>query len=172
VWGGIASLALRRDLCQLEDLLRGQQWHEADRATLELMRAIGADLPQEKADQGFIPREVADLYPEDLHRLSCPVLEAIDRLWQTHSDGRFGFGPQAKILQESGNQAGILDLETYGVFRERLGWVDLQVPAEPWQAIPVGYFPFGMGQSNATFGSSFFWQWRIYLNPRCEFSLG
>ncbi len=170
VWGGIASLSLRQDLCAIERFLNVKDWRGAEIATLELMRAMTGTIEPERLDAGFLPRHVADMHPENFQRVSCPVLQKIDRLWQSYSNGRFGFAPQEQLLRKLGNQPGVLNRATYELFLKAVQWKRNVVLSGNAAAIPLGHYPFRLGEVPSTFGSSFVWEWRIRLNPTCRFN--
>ncbi|MGB3615074.1 MAG: GUN4 domain-containing protein, partial [Elainellaceae cyanobacterium] len=77
----------------LAELLQTKQWQQADDETYRHLLAACARTDEEWLDQASIV-EV------------CPraALLAIDRLWQRHSSGRFGFSVQREIFLTAASQ--------------------------------------------------------------------
>ncbi|NER81368.1 MAG: GUN4 domain-containing protein [Leptolyngbya sp. SIO1D8] len=74
----------------LQEQLASQQWFAADKETVTLIADIAG------------VSELEDLSPRDVRSFSCGELQVIDRLWNTYSEGRFGFGVQLQIYQAVG----------------------------------------------------------------------
>nr|WP_277882165.1 GUN4 domain-containing protein [Oculatella sp. FACHB-28] len=92
---------------QLEALLKGGKWKEADQETAKQMCEV-------------MGREEGWLRVEDLERFPCADLHAIDRLWVKYSNGKFGFSVQKQIWQECGRPTRyVQDWEKFG---DRVGW--------------------------------------------------
>lgn len=96
----------------LEELLKAQQWKEADEETYRLMiTAVGKE-----EGQWFDP--------DELLNFPCEDLRAIDGLWVKYSNGHFGFSVQKQIYVECGAK---LDgkypgNEIWQKFGDRVGW--------------------------------------------------
>ncbi|MEO0538789.1 MAG: GUN4 domain-containing protein [Cyanobacteria bacterium P01_A01_bin.123] len=99
----------------LKDLLKAQQWKEADQETYRLMiTTVGKE-----EGQWFDP--------DDLLNFPCEDLKAIDGLWVKYSKGKFGFSVQKQIYVDCG---ATLDGEylkypfdkIWGEFCDRVGW--------------------------------------------------
>jgi GUN4-like len=69
----------------LQQFLQQQRWQEADLETTAIMLAMG-----QRGQERF-------LRADDLHRIDCTQLRAIDNLWKTYSSGHFGLSTQAAI---------------------------------------------------------------------------
>ena len=86
---GIVLLNSERniDYTQLLELLKGQDFQQADRMTLEkLCELAGVEAVQRKW-----------LYFTEVENFPLADLQTIDRLWLTHSQGKFGFSVQREI---------------------------------------------------------------------------
>jgi O-acetyl-ADP-ribose deacetylase (regulator of RNase III) len=84
------------DYTRLCNLLRAEQWQEAERETTALMLRISG-----REAEGCL-RE------EDIENFPCTDLLIIDQLWVKYSEGRFGFSVQKEIWQNIG---GTLDAD-------------------------------------------------------------
>ena len=74
---------------KLRTLLSSGKWQEANQETWNVMcQAAHKNL-------GSV------LSPEDIKQISCDDLQIIDRLWQQHSQGRYGFSAQNQIYMSS-----------------------------------------------------------------------
>lgn len=96
------------DYTRLRDLLKAQDWREADYETyLRMLEAVG--------------RKEGDwIRAEELKNFPCADLRTIDRLWVRYSNGHFGFSVQKKIWQECGSpQSAGKDWDRFCV---RVGW--------------------------------------------------
>lgn len=92
----------------LEDLLKNQQWREADQETYRLMiTTVGKDEGQ------WFGRA-------DLETFSCEDLQILDQLWVKYSRGKWGFSVQKQIWQEYGSPMN--PNQNWEKFGERLGW--------------------------------------------------
>ena len=93
---------------QLEDLLKTQQWREADRETYRLMiTTVGKE-----EGQGF--------NRADLENFPCEDLRTLDQLWVKYSNGKWGFSVQKLIWQECGSPMDCND--DWEKFGDRVGW--------------------------------------------------
>jgi len=94
---------------QLEDLLKTQQWREADKETYRLMiTTVGKD--EEQYFDGA-----------DLENFPCEDLRTLDQLWVKYSSGKWGFSVQKQIWQECNSSPMSLDDE-WKKFGDRVGW--------------------------------------------------
>ncbi|MBD2075072.1 GUN4 domain-containing protein [Phormidium sp. FACHB-592] len=96
----------------LEDLLKTQQWREADEETYWLMlTTVGKE-----EGQWF------DL--EDLENFPCEDLRTLDQLWVKYSHGKWGFSIQRRIWQEYDSPMFDDDsrVEDWIMFCECVGW--------------------------------------------------
>jgi len=90
------------DYTLLRDLLKMQNWKEADEETLVVMlQAAGI-----KKD-GW-------LYIDLIEKFPCTDLRTIDQLWVKYSNGKYGFSVQKKIWLEVG--------EKWNAFHALVGW--------------------------------------------------
>lgn len=86
----------------MRDLLKAENWEQADQETLAVMlKAAGRE------QEGWLDIESIKNFP-------CTDLCTIDQLWVKYSDGRFGFSVQKRIWERVGK-----DYEKFG---ERVGW--------------------------------------------------
>ncbi|WP_341528313.1 GUN4 domain-containing protein [Nostoc sp. UHCC 0302] len=95
------------DYTQLQYLLAQHKWKEADIETTKLMLKV-----MKKSYWN-------EVYKEDIENFSCQELYTIDRLWEQHSYGYFGFRIQQTIWSQMGGQ---VDYETEKRLGDRLGW--------------------------------------------------
>jgi hypothetical protein len=100
--------ATQGDYAQLDALLRAGKWKEADQETAKQMCQVMG-----RQSEGWL-RE------EDIENFPCADLRAIDQLWVTHSNGKFGFSVQKKIWQQCGSPTG--DNRDWEKFGEAVGW--------------------------------------------------
>ncbi|MEV5414296.1 GUN4 domain-containing protein [Thermopolyspora sp. NPDC052614] len=96
----------RLDLQPLDDLLTARRWEEADRESARMLWAAAGGDPNTSRAHLIRVEEIDDIAREDL--------DAIDRLWRHHSDGRFGFTPQLDALRRNRR-----DLLSFG---RAVGW--------------------------------------------------
>jgi hypothetical protein len=97
------------DYRNLEDLLKRQQWKEADKETANVM--LGA---ANRTKEGWLRVEDIDNFP-------CEDLRTIDQLWVKYSNGRFGFSVQAKIYRELGGTQKY-NQRVWDAFGDKVGW--------------------------------------------------
>ncbi|MBW4599942.1 MAG: GUN4 domain-containing protein [Calothrix sp. FI2-JRJ7] len=75
---------------RLQKLLAAGDFREADQETIRVMLSItGAE-------------SLESITPNDVRAFPCNQLQAIDKLWTTYSQGKFGFSVQAHMYQEVG----------------------------------------------------------------------
>lgn len=102
------------DYTRLRDLLKAQQWEEADSETYGVMlRAVGKKLGGDWFTSS-----------NELLNFPCKDLKTIDSLWVKYSSGHFGFSVQKQIYVECGAK---LDGkypgdEIWEKFIDRTGW--------------------------------------------------
>ncbi|MBD2679725.1 MULTISPECIES: GUN4 domain-containing protein [Nostoc] len=90
------------DYTRLRDLLKAENWKEADKETLAVMlKATGRE------QEGWLDYKSIDNFP-------CADLRTIDQLWVKYSDGHFGFSVQKRIWESVGKD--------YEKFAHRIGW--------------------------------------------------
>ncbi|MDB9433285.1 serine/threonine-protein kinase, partial [Microcystis aeruginosa] len=100
--------AKRIDYRNLEDLLKRQQWKQADEETARRMLQVAN-------------RTNEWLREEDIDNFPCEDLRTIDQLWVKYSGGRFGFSVQAKIYRELGGTRQY-NRRVWYAFGDRVGW--------------------------------------------------
>ncbi|NJO80608.1 MAG: GUN4 domain-containing protein [Cyanobacteria bacterium RM1_2_2] len=93
---------------QLEELLKAQQWREADEETYRLMITTVGKEDGQCFDRG------------DLENFPCEDLRTIDQLWVKYSNGKWGFSVQKRIWQECGSPIGTDG--NWKKFADRVGW--------------------------------------------------
>lgn len=89
-------------LTQLRDLLRAQQWQQADAHTTELMLQI-----TDRTREGHFDIDAIKKFPK-------AELQLIDKLWMAYSEAHFGFGIQFYLWSQAPR-----DIEAWG---RRVGW--------------------------------------------------
>jgi hypothetical protein len=97
------------DYTNLEQLLAVKNWLEADQETAKILLFA---LAREK--RGY-------LQDSEIYKLPCSVLQTIDRLWVTASEGKFGLTIQKQIYQNLGGNR-FLNLEIWRKFGQEVGW--------------------------------------------------
>jgi hypothetical protein len=97
------------DYRKLEDLLKRQQWKQADEETANVMLQAA-----NRTKEGWLREEDIDNFP-------CEDLRTIDQLWVKYSGGRFGFSVQAKIYRELGGTRQY-NKRVWNAFGDRVGW--------------------------------------------------
>lgn len=92
----------------LEQLLKNQQWYEADQETYRLMITT-------------VGKEDGQLLSEnDLKTFPCEDLQMVDQLWVQYSKGKWGFSVQKKIWEECGSPT--IYNDKWEKFGDRVGW--------------------------------------------------
>jgi hypothetical protein len=94
---------------KLRDLLKQQQWKEADNKTARVMLQVA-----NRTSKGWLRVEDIDNFP-------CEDLRTIDQLWVKYSNGSFGFSVQAKIYRELGGTREYNE-RVWNAFGDRVGW--------------------------------------------------
>jgi hypothetical protein len=97
------------DYRKLEDLLKRQQWKQADEETANVMLQAA-----NRTSEGWLREEDSDNFP-------CEDLRTINQLWVKYSGGRFGFSVQAKIYRELGGTREYNE-RVWDAFGDRVGW--------------------------------------------------
>ncbi|RZM78631.1 caspase, EACC1-associated type [Leptolyngbya iicbica] len=108
------------DYQPLVELLRSQQWQEADQFTRQQMLKIAG-----RTTAGW-------LRGEDWENFPATDLQTIDQLWQAYSSDRFGLSLQIAAWESAGAH---VDLETMRTVGIQLGWK----PPEGYWKEPEGY---------------------------------
>ncbi len=128
------------DYRKLRDLLKAQNWQEADHETyLRMLEAVG----REKGDW---------IRKEELLNFPCKDLKTIDRLWVTASNGHFGFSVQQKIYVQCGGKldGSKSDDSIWRKFGDTVGWrvegkwIDYDSVTFNTSS-PRGHLPWGVG---------------------------
>jgi hypothetical protein len=112
------------DKKELQDLLSIGKWEEANALTSRLMLKLGGQLRR-----GY-------LIAQDVRKLPCKDLAAIDSAWVAASQEQYGFSIQAKLWQKMNIKDGNDALK----FEQRIGWDEDRVVYEPILS-PVGHLP-------------------------------
>jgi hypothetical protein len=84
-----------------------------------------ADLETSEVILSTVAKTRENLTPEDMMKFPCDVLQVIDRLWRTYSDGRFGLSVQLSFYLEGGGTIDTLraqDVPLIQQFGDRVGW--------------------------------------------------
>jgi serine/threonine protein kinase len=136
------------DYQHLKSLLASQQWRQADEETWKLIQRLLNKLPS------------SFLFSGEFQRIPCEDLLILDRLWSTHSRGRFGFSVQAQIY--------LLVGEDYAAFCDRVGWQrDNNRDSDfRWQferSAPTGHLP-----SRPCLGGQQWWRHMTALTTRLQ----
>ena len=94
----------------LRDLLKAQNWEEADKETYEVMiKAVG--------------KKSGDWFTRDeLLNFPCQDLRTIDQLWVKYSQGRFGFSVQKEIYLSVGGKLRSYEDEAFSRFYRTVKW--------------------------------------------------
>ena len=116
----------------LRDLLKAQNWEEADKETYEVMiKAVG-----KKSGDSFTS--------DELLNFPCQDLRTIDQLWVEYSKGRFGFSVQKEIyLSFSGEfSSDEYNFLAWNMFVHDVGW-NTKYDVHK-NHIPRGHLPFSI----------------------------
>lgn len=100
---------------KLQELLRVENFREADWETIRVIQAITGE------------PELGDITPDDMRQFPCDELRVIDNLWKKYSQGRFGFSVQIQIYQNVGGSLETTinqDNKAIERFGEQVGWRD------------------------------------------------
>lgn len=112
------------DKKELQDLLSIGKWEEANAVTSRLMLKLGGQLRR-----GY-------LIAQDVRKLPCKDLAAIDSAWVAASQEQYGFSIQAKLWQKMKAKTGNDAIK----FEQLVGWDEDRVVYEPILS-PVGHLP-------------------------------
>ncbi len=97
------------DYTPLRDLLKAENWREADQETASVMLKVA-----NREEAGYLDVESINNFP-------CADLRTIDQLWVKYSNGNFGFSVQKRIYQSfSGTKE--YDKKIWEAFGDRVGW--------------------------------------------------
>ncbi|CCI21641.1 GUN4 domain protein [Microcystis aeruginosa PCC 9808] len=125
------------DYTKLRDLLKRQQWKQADKETATVMLQVA-----NRTKEGWLGVEDIDNFP-------CEDLRTIDQLWVKYSGGRFGFSVQAKIYRELGGTRDYNE-EIWNAFGDKVGWlvnkhwIYYDTVTFDDNKAPQGHLPFGI----------------------------
>jgi serine/threonine protein kinase len=140
------------DYQKLEDLLKRQQWQEADEETAIQMLQVA-----NRTKEGWLRIEDIDNFP-------CEDLRTIDRLWVHYSKSCFGFSVQGKRYRSLGGTREYNE-QIWEMFGKKVGWRVNNSNKVGWQVddswihydsvtfdlkAPLGHLPtlrLGMGSS-------------------------
>ena len=141
-------------LAQVEDRLMLVSDVDKYRRLQALLKAgefKAADLETTQVILDTLAKQRDTLTPDDMSRFPCTVLQVIDRLWKTYSQGRFGFSVQLGLYLQLGGTIDTLraqDVNSIQKFGERVGWrCDGKWQSESYDdwdfslAAPEGCFP-------------------------------
>ncbi|MDJ0730371.1 MAG: SAV_2336 N-terminal domain-related protein [Crocosphaera sp.] len=110
---------------RLDELLKNQQFKEADQETYRLIfETVGKIRFDEK----------------DIQSLSCDILLTINSLWEQYSQGKFGFRKQIEICQTLGGIKDKFDRLFWYQFREKVNWPVPDI-IDPLDQVPPGHLP-------------------------------
>ncbi|MEM1170481.1 MAG: GUN4 domain-containing protein [Cyanobacteria bacterium P01_H01_bin.35] len=96
---------------QLENLLRENEWQEADEETYDLI----LNLSQRTRAGGINTRAIKE-------KISCEEIGNIDQLWRKYSADKFGLSIQISIYLETGNNLERYNPQSYQIFGDKVGW--------------------------------------------------
>jgi len=99
------------DYVNLRHILASKNWKEADQETYKLMLET----------VGQVDKESKSISASDIKHYPCDDLVTIDQLWQTSSDGKFGFSKQYEIWKKIGGIQTV-NWKTVEAFGEEVGW--------------------------------------------------
>jgi hypothetical protein len=102
--------AIDEQLTLLQERLQAQDWAAADRITRRLLAPGTTSLPP------------FDPLPSDPVLLRPELIKAIDQMWLTASDGRFGLSVQRRLWQEALAAHPSDGAAAVNAFRDRVGW--------------------------------------------------
>lgn len=99
---------------KLCELLADNKFEEANAETTKMLISVAAKA--QKSSEGSL------LTNKDVNNLPCKDLNTVDKLWQIHSGGKFGFTPQKEIWIKAGSNLGEYSFDTYNSFAKEVGW--------------------------------------------------
>ena len=95
---------------RLEDLLQKQRWKEANDETMRLLLCLA----NRRTEDWLLVGNIRNFSQNDLN--------TIDALWSNASQGRFGFGIQARLFEESIGSLNISKSEAWQFFDNLVEW--------------------------------------------------
>ncbi|OLP18235.1 hypothetical protein BST81_11800 [Leptolyngbya sp. 'hensonii'] len=159
------------DYRPLRDWLGEGNWQAANQETWTIVFRLSSSNPR------------TWLQLEQIQHFPCLDLQTIDRLWQRHSDGRFGFGVQARLWRQIWVQqptpkgtAALFAARTkaWEQFTEQVGWSvggrwltesEIHFTLEA----PLGHFPIGLtGKKHEATPRKFLWTDLFSRIENCE----
>jgi hypothetical protein len=145
------------DYTLLQELLKHQNWKEADRETCKAMLRVAG-----RVRRGYLSRD-------DITNFPCQDLHTIDRLWVAHSNGQFGFSVQKDIWHSLGG-TDEYDAAIEQLFCNRVGWavqgkrISPNLNFDHANSVPSGMLPTCMWA-----GGWLFWWWLVTIQARLEY---
>lgn len=123
------------DLTRLAIYLGGEQWKQADEETVRvLLKQVGKTV-NDSFDRG------------DIDKIACHYLTKIDALWQTHSQGKFGFSVQRHLWEKIAATTTGTNEEIATKMGEEIGhyqdenWIIYSETIFDLNTAPVGHLP-------------------------------
>jgi hypothetical protein len=114
------------DFHRLNELLQSKKWEEADWETAKIIYAIAQhELPNSHHYTNYPPDYIVE---EHIKVIPKKYLKNIDSLWKKHSNGRFGFSIQKRIVkslrkeEESSYSSPFYSYDTVDKFGDLVGW--------------------------------------------------
>ncbi len=98
------------DYTRLQDLLKAENWKEADKETKNILLRLGNG-----EIQGYLSFDNASHLPNQ-------EIYTINQLWVNYSNGHFGFSIQKQIWQNLEGEVGKYNEEIWFKFGELVGW--------------------------------------------------
>lgn len=140
-----SNLVIRDDYSKLNDLLMQKKLRDADKETTQLMLKLS-----NREQQGWLD-------VQDIKKLPIEYIQQIDTLWNTHSNGKFGFRIQQQIWLNTENKFQ-LDYQIWCNFGNLVGWCHEYYWKEYNNLIfsdkaPQGHLPGGIFISYQGFGN-------------------
>lgn len=105
---GSGSSKLKGNYDQLQSLLGGKNWKEADMETMQILLRIA-----ERTEQGWL-LSIDEIPSEDIRK--------IDFLWLNASKGNFGYSVQKNIWLNVQGELGVFDPLVFYKFAKQVGW--------------------------------------------------
>lgn len=96
------------DYSRLEYCLKSMNWGSANQETTKIILKVA-----KREKEGWLD-------PSDINEFPCEVLQTIDNLWVSYSNGKFGFSIQAKVWIECGGKIGQSDHEVWQKFYSKV----------------------------------------------------
>jgi serine/threonine protein kinase len=147
------------DYQKLEELLKRQQWKEADEETARVMLQI-----TNRAKEGWLRLEDINNFPRE-------ELRTIDRLWVKYSNSLFGFSVQAKIYCDLGGTRDYNE-KVWDAFGDKVGWWTKSFRLAKFigyknviydLTAPQGHLPTGGSEDSLRVGAIYY---RLFLSRR------